>query len=270
MGRSDFRTRTGPLQGNNMPPKKINGIILRKYLLRETSYILVIFTREFGKIKGVIKGVRKPYPQFAGDFEIFNLVELLYYEKKKNPLGLITQCTCLDPFTPVRKDIERLTYANYYIELIETVCVENSPEPELFALLLGGLEMLASGASAKRVTRIFEIKLLSFLGISPQLGECVKCGKKDLSDSGFDIVAGGILCRECVAGNRGLLKLSKGTQNFIRKIQDSEMKRTCMIKVSREVGSEVETLLKRFMRFYIGRPLRSIAFLEKMEKQKVF
>ena len=38
---------------------KAEGVILRKYLLRETSYILKIFTREYGKIKGVIKGVKK-------------------------------------------------------------------------------------------------------------------------------------------------------------------------------------------------------------------
>jgi DNA repair protein RecO (recombination protein O) len=252
-----------------MSPRKTEGIILKKYLLRETSYILVVFTRELGKIKGVIKGIRKPYPQFAGDFEIFTRVELLFYEGKKRPLGLITRCEALDTFMPVRKDIERLTYANYYIELIEIVTADNDPDTELFDLLCDGLKMLASGASAKRVTRIFEIKLLSFLGISPQIGECVKCGKKDLPDNKFDIKSGGMICNECALDKGGLFNISKGTQNFIKKIQQSDIKKTCMVKVSREVGAEVEILLKGFMRYYIGRPIKSLRFLTLMEKSGI-
>lgn len=252
-----------------MPAEKAQGIILRKYLLRETSFILVVFTKEFGKIKGVVKGIRKPYPQFAGDIEIFTLVELLFYHRKKKPLGLISQCEGLDSFIPIRKDIERLTYANYYIELVEIVCGDLDPNPQLFDLLLDGLKMLSSGASAKRVTRIFEIKLLTFLGISPQLSECVKCGRNDKLDHKFDIKNGGIVCYDCSRNSSGLLSISKGTQNFIRKIQQSDIEKTCMVKVSREVGIEVEKLLKRFMQYYIGRPIKSLNFLKTMEEQGV-
>ena len=98
-----------------MAVQNAEGVILRKYLLRETSYILVIFTKEFGKIKGVIKGVRNPYPQFAGNFEIFTQCEVLFYRKKKKLIDLITQCETLDYFLTVRKDVESLTYANYFI-----------------------------------------------------------------------------------------------------------------------------------------------------------
>ncbi|MBU1894387.1 MAG: recombination protein O N-terminal domain-containing protein, partial [Candidatus Omnitrophica bacterium] len=62
-----------------MAVQKAEGIILKKYFLRETSYIIVAFTKEFGKIKGVIKGIRAPYPQFAGNFEIFTQCRLLFY-----------------------------------------------------------------------------------------------------------------------------------------------------------------------------------------------
>ena len=252
-----------------MPAEKANGIILRKYLLRETSFILVVFTKEFGKIKGVLKGIRKPYPQFAGDLEIFTYVELLFYQGKKKPLGLISQCEGLDSFISIRKDIERLTYANYYIELVEIVCGDLDPNPKLFDLLLDGLKMLSSGASAKRVTRIFEIKLLTFLGISPQLTECVKCGTRDNLGHKFDIKSGGIVCSNCSRNISGLFGISKGTQNFIGKIQQSNIEKTYMVKVSSEVGIEVEKLLKRFIQYYIGRPIKSLKFLKTMEKHHV-
>lgn len=249
-----------------MPAQRAEGVILRKYLLRETSYILVVFTKEFGKIKGVIKGVRSPYPQFAGDFEIFTRCELLFYRKQKSPMDLITQCEAIDPYVPVRKDIERLTYANYFIELISVVTNDYDPNEELYSLLVQSLKMLGTGSSAKRLSRIFEIKLLGILGLSPQLDECVECGSALENGAGFSPSSGGALCGGCVARGKGSLKLSMGTLKFLRKIQQSDLEKTAHIKVSREVGRETELILKRFLAYHLGRPMKSLKFLEKMEK----
>jgi DNA repair protein RecO (recombination protein O) len=251
-----------------MPPQKARGIILRKYELRETSYILVVYTREYGKLHGVIKGVRKPYPQFAGDFEIFTLVDLLYYPSRKKNLDLITRCDALDFFLPARKEIERLTYANYYIELIEIVTVDNDPDPALFDLIENALRLLASGASAKRITRIFEIKLLTAIGLGPELENCTRCGSAEKELLYFE-VPGGAVCRECAPSGKNTVKVSKGSLNFLLKVQKSDISKAALVKVSREVGRQVEVLLRRLIGYQIQRPVRSLAFLESIEKQKV-
>jgi len=252
-----------------MPPLKAQGVILRKYLLRETSYILVVFTREFGKIKGVIKGIRKPYPQFAGSFEIFTLVDILFYKGKKRPIELITQCEAVDSFLNIRKDIQRLTYANYYIELIEMVCGDSAPERGLFDLLVSVLGFLVSGRGAKQVTRIFEIKFLSLLGLKPQTACCVCCGKEEKENIFFDIKNGGVVCGDCGRKKTGSFRVSSQTRDFIRKVQESEMPEICGIEVNLEVESEVDKLLRGFMAYYIGRPIKSLGFLAALEKQGI-
>jgi DNA repair protein RecO (recombination protein O) len=242
------------------------GIILRKYYLRETSYILVVFTKEFGKIRGVMKGVRNPYPQFGGNFEIFTRCQLLFYRKKEKPMDLITQCEALDFFLPVRKNIERLTYANYFIELVNIVTKDYDTNEELYQVLLGSLRMLATEASAKRVGRIFELKLLGALGLSPRLDECVGCGAPVEEKGCFSVKSGGILCPGCRKKDEASLRLSLGTVNFMRKIQLSDMAKTARIKVSKEVGRETEKVLKRFLQYHINRPIRSLLFLEQLQK----
>ncbi|MFC1479836.1 DNA repair protein RecO [Candidatus Omnitrophota bacterium] len=249
-----------------MPALNAEGIILRKYCLRETSYILVVFTKEFGKIRGVIKGVRAPYPQFAGNFEIFTQCQLLFYRKKKTSMDLITQCEMLDYFLPARKDIERLTYANYFIELVNIVTTDYNANDELYQTLLKSLRMLEGTSSAKRVGRIFELKLLGAMGLSPQMHECVECGS-DIGQRGrFSVLGGGMLCERCVHRDKEALRVSLGTVNFMRKIQTSELEKTSRIKVSKKVGKETEETLKRFLRYYINRPIRSLGFLEQLEK----
>jgi len=249
-----------------MAAQEAEGIILRKYYLRETSYILVILTKEFGKIKGVIKGVRNPYPQFAGNFEIFTQCRLLFYRKKKKPLDLITQCEAISFFLPVRKDIEKLTYANYFIELVDIVTSDYGADEGLYQALVEGLCMLETGASAKRVARIFELKLLDALGLSPALEKCVLCGIVISETSFFSVSNGGLLCGKCRLSDRESLAISLGTAKFMRKIQLSEAARTFNLKVVKEVGRETEEVLRRFLQYHITRPVKSLGFLRQLEK----
>jgi DNA repair protein RecO (recombination protein O) len=239
-----------------------DGIILRKYYLRETSYILVLYTREFGKIRGVIKGVRKPFPQFAGNFETLSLCRIIFYRKKKSALDLITQCEAVDYFSRVRTDMEKLVYAVYFTEMVDAVTAEHDPDPAIFDILKGSLGMLGRALGAKRVRRIFEIKLLGALGFSPQVDECVKCSAPVDEKSFFSARSGGIMCAKCHGEKEGNISVSLGTIKFMRKIQSSDIEKTEHIKLSREVGEETERMLDGFVKFQIGRPIRSLKFLE--------
>ena len=123
----------------------------------ETSYILVVFTREFGKIRGVLKGARNPYPQFAGNFEIFTHCDLVFYKKKNKGMDLVTRCEAVDFFLNVRKDIERLAYAYYFTELVDVVTTEGQKSEELYYVLLEGLSLFGTNARPWRVRRLFAL-----------------------------------------------------------------------------------------------------------------
>ncbi|MDD5633978.1 MAG: DNA repair protein RecO [Candidatus Omnitrophica bacterium] len=253
-----------------MPAQSLEGIILRKYYLRETSFILVIFTKEFGKIKGVIKGVRDPYPQFAGNFEPFTRCRFLFYKKKKQQMDLITHCETLDYFSSVKKDIERLTYANYFIELVDIAAADNDENIQLFNVLLDCLKLLGGTSSPRRISRIFELKFLRAIGLDPELDSCVSCGSAIDKGCKFSFKEGGALCPKCLGEDKKpYMDVSLGTVNFLRRIQKSELNRTEHVKVSREVGKEIEKLLRDFLEYHIARSVKSLKFLDRLERDGI-
>ncbi len=245
-----------------MPSKITEGIVLRKYELRETSYILVVYTPDHGKIRGVIKGVRKPYPQFAGNFEVFTRCELVFYERKRASLDLITHCECLDFYLDARKDIERLTYANYIIELIDIVAGDADPHPKLYELLEGVLRLLASGVSPETLCRVFELKLLDAIGLAPEFVDCVNCGSEEKRTIRFSINDGGVVCQKCRHKVIRAMKVSKGTVNFMKKIQSLPLDSIHRIKLSGEVAKQSDEVLSRFISYHIGRIPKSKRFLD--------
>ena len=68
-----------------MPIQKSEAIVLRRQPLRETSLILTFYTKDLGKIKGILRGVRGTRGQYGGgSFEILSHDELIFYDRKNS------------------------------------------------------------------------------------------------------------------------------------------------------------------------------------------
>ncbi|MFH1878884.1 MAG: DNA repair protein RecO [Candidatus Omnitrophota bacterium] len=245
------------------------GILLRKYFLRETSYLITFFTKDYGKIKGVIKGVRNPYPQFAGNFEIFTRCHILFYKKKKSHLDLITQCDMLDFFLPVRKEIRRLAYASYFIELTDIATTDYDINCQLYDTLVECLRMLGVDPEIKNICRIFEIKLLQSAGLSPELDMCSVCGSPPYDSKIFSVSSGGLVCGKCRRNTALCTEISSGALNFMRQIKKSELAKAVRFKASREVGAEIEEVLIKFLRYHINIPIKTLDFLGHLRKSGI-
>ena len=66
---------------------KTEGFVLKTMLFKESSLIASIFTKKFGKIKVLAKGVRRPKSKLCGALELFNLDEIIFYKRER--LGII-------------------------------------------------------------------------------------------------------------------------------------------------------------------------------------
>lgn len=244
---------------------KTDAILLKKRELRETSFLLDFYTRESGKIRGVIKGVRSPAPQFGANYEVFTLDRIVFYEKKNKDIFIISQCELVDFFPGLRNDLERLGYAFYYAELIDSAVEPGQKNTEIFDVLVETLKALSGPASAKRVTRVFEIRLLKALGIMPSLKVCINCGKSAfvLEGARFSL-KGGILCGGCFKADPHARPILAGTINFIEHVAGSSLENLSRFKVSSAVGREVENILREFIDYHLGKPFKTVKFMQEV------
>lgn len=250
-----------------MPIQKTEGILLRRQDLRETSIILTFYTRDFGKIKGIVRGVRGPRSEFGGGaFEVCALDDIVFYDRKGGDIFTISQCDLSNYFNPIRSSLEKLSYANYMAELLDSVTSLGDKSIEVFELFRMSLTLLSGDSSTKRAVRIFEIKLLSLLGLMPNLEECAGCGSKVEINPRFSLRHGGLLCKACLDTDRMAVSILPGTVKFMEHIRSSTFDRAAMVKVSSEVGRELETILRRFLDYHIERRLKTVQFIKEIEQ----
>ena len=247
-----------------MAIQKTSGFILRRRELRETSLLLIIYTKDFGKIRTVVKGVRSPENLFRSSYELFALDDVVFYEGKKKDFYTLSQCELVDFFPKIRKDLERLLYALYFIEVLDYASNFDEANKDLYELLENSLRFLSTKASAKRVARIFEVKLLNILGLMPAVKTCAGCGANIGKDTArFSFSLGGVLCKGCFPKDRKASIVTAGTINFISRILELPYEKIAHIKVSGTVGRELERVLKNFLRYHLDTEPKALKFIEK-------
>src|SRR5437588_6301396 len=90
-------------------------VVLRRTSFGETDRILVLFSREKGKLSAIAKGARRSLSRLGGGTEPFtqSSVQLAVGQN----LDVLTQCRVERSFPALRRDLEKMGYASYLIEM---------------------------------------------------------------------------------------------------------------------------------------------------------
>ncbi|MCM8781807.1 MAG: DNA repair protein RecO [Candidatus Omnitrophica bacterium] len=244
--------------------QKTEAILLRKQDLRETSLFLSFYTKSSGKIYGVMKGIRGQKGQYSTAPQLFSLNEIVFYERKNKDVFTISQCELRKFFAEIRESLEKTSHAMYFVELVNFIAPIGEKNERLYDLLEKSLGFLCGQASAKRIARIFEIKLLDILGLMPHLQNCIVCGSFADNKIRFSLKNGGVICGECAIKEKEGVPISSGTINFIEHINRSSWDMVLRIKVSQDVGHQLENLLRSFIAFHLQLKPKTLEFMKKV------
>ena len=232
------------------------GVVLRTYKLRESDRIIVIHTRDNGKIRAVAKGVRKTRSKFGARLEPMSHVNLQLYRGRE--LDIVTQAESVEPLAPLLSTLDRASQGLAVLEAVDQLSLEREPNPELYRMVVGVLRTIAARPSPVNVSA-FYWKLLAHEGIRPQLDTCVRCeqSEADAALVAFDLNEGGVLCRTCRSGQ----SISPGALALVRDILGGRLAQALPEEES-PITHEVATLATRALEFHIERRLKAVAMFE--------
>ena len=230
------------------------GVVLRTYRLGEADRIVVFMTEGRGKVRAVVKGVRKTKSRFGSRLEPLSHVSLILYEGRN--LDTVTQAEVLDHFRPVREDLERFSKAQSLLEAVDSVAQEAQANPRLYRMLVGALRSLAAADSPLLVGAFFW-KLLSLEGYQPVLDVCVSCGADEAGLSGFDADAGGALCGDC-RRRPGVVPITRPALELMRRVLGGGLA-DALREPAGPASREVATLATAAFEHHVERRLRSMA-----------
>ena len=252
---------------------KTEAVVLNSYDYGESDAILALYTRDYGKVKGIAKGGRRSKRRFVGTLDHGTFIRLDFFANGRSELVRLENSSLVDAFPSIKNDLHTLAHASFFLELVNETTKEGQVSRKVFSLLTGSLSLLARGGEAATLTRCFEIKLLELLGFMPHIEGCVSClkGVQKLGSLTifFSPSRGGLVCRECAASSGygaggGFVPLSMGTARFLSNAASFDINKLTRLNPGSVILDESERALQAFIGYLTGREFNSQRFLRSL------
>ena len=243
---------------------KTEAIILRRMDFRETSLIVDFYTRDFGKLSGILKGIRLEPNKFASTVELSSHNDVIFYRKINTSLHLVSACDLKDKFFGLRSSIVKAGISSFMMELISAVMQPEDRNEEVFDLALNSLKELEKTNSPEKIATIFKIKMLALSGFKPHFDSCVSCSERILGQSKFSLSLGGLLCPKCYFKDLSARSIFRGTIASILYIERNDFKTNLNLGLNPQIKKELEIILNAFFNFHLDRELKSQKTMNKM------
>jgi len=247
-----------------MSSEKALAIVLRSIEFSETSAVVTLFTREFGKVRALAKGARRPKGPFESALDLLGLCRIVFLRKSSDALDLLTEAKLERRFRPAGGDLSNL-YAAYYIaELLGELTDDYDPHPDLFDAADATLAALRYGRDAAvRVLR-FELTALRVLGHLPALENCADCGTPvELAGRvPFSQIAGGVLCSACRAGKKQVVSVNAGVLRALRLLASGDEEASSRLEMDRRTYGELRAVMNHYFAGLLGREPRMHRYLK--------
>lgn len=241
---------------------KTEAIVLRTFDFRNTSLIAHLFSKEYGKIHGLLKGIRKEPKKFGSTLEPFSANEIVYYQKRNSELHIVSQCDLKDNFDNIRRDLKSIAFASYITELIERLTHLEDKNEAVYQLASLALKQMNLGFDAEKILRIFIIKFLKLIGFRPRLDGCIVCDKNICESGYFNVKRGGLLCLNCYNSDTDSIAVLKGTIVSILHIERNNWQDALRLELDPGIKNELTDILNNFMEFHLQIKPKSKDFLK--------
>jgi DNA repair protein RecO (recombination protein O) len=182
-----------------MPPITSDALVLRTYKLGETSKVVVLLTRERGKLRAVAKGARGPRSRYQSALEPLSEVRVGLHGRQGAELFRLGQCELLrSAFRAGGQGLETALSLSYFAELLDAFAQEGEAEDAVYRLAVAVIAAAEAGGDVGALTRYLEAWLLKLHGIYPPLDRCAGCGGA-LPTGGlvYHAPAHGFVCTAC-------------------------------------------------------------------------
>ncbi len=207
-----------------------DALVLRTMKYGNTSRIVTLLTRDFGKVSVIAKGARGARAKFGAALEPLNICHVVFYKKDTRDLHTLSQADLVTAADGLTCDAERILLGFAVLEYVAASVHGDEECERVYDIAVRALAEIAaaggffveqdtsppdSDARATTSWRTGEAALAAFLAeLAAVLGfeiladACIVCGMPldDVLFTGrlaFDSEHGGIACARCAALSRG-------------------------------------------------------------------
>jgi len=242
---------------------RAEAIVLKTNDFAEADRILVLFTRHFGKVRVVAKGIRRATSRMAGHAE--PLTHATYQLARGRELDVLTGAEARAIYPDMRDDLALIAAGWYVAELVDRFTADRVPSAPLFDLLETALRGLDAGLPAPVVCRWFDMHLLDRSGFRPELAVCAHCRSRLAEETNaWEPAVGGAMCPSCAKKVSYVAPLTVRALKSLRYLLVSDLPDAARLNLDQALTHELDRHLRTFLRYVLDRDISSTRLMDEL------
>jgi DNA repair protein RecO (recombination protein O) len=226
-------------------------VVLRTYKSGEADRVVVLWTRQHGKLRVLAKGARKTSSRLGATLETLAYVTVDLV-KTRGEFYIARHVQHKERLATLRSSYARISAGYAVVEAVDAIPSDGVPDEAIFDLLVRVLVTLDDESfDPTLVPSSFYFRLLALDGSEPVVDVCVNCGRPGPLVA-FDAQIGGTLCGECRQG----VALSNDALVLIRRVVGGDLAN--VLRETNPPGAgEVTAIAQEAIEVHFGRRLRA-------------
>lgn len=243
-----------------------DAIVLQSMKYGDTSKIVTLYTRRYGKQKVIAKGVRSAKSHAGASLEPMTISSVVFYKKENRELSLLSKSEIAVPLKNIASVEEKMIAGLALIELLSVSMHDEHEDEPMFDLSVLALREI--DGAPKNPLNVFIGFVLEFIGrhgYSLSLERCAKCGTPTDEGHGslrFQLSEGTVICPDC-AESFALsgMPLSRGALKSLLFLKNASLEQTTALTLNVALRDEVLGVLFAYMKYHIAgmRTLRTLS-----------
>ncbi len=246
-------------------------ILLRGVDYGESDRIVHLLTEGGGRLTAIAKAARRSHRRFPGTLDVFNRLRIDGRSRPRAEMAFLERARLVDAHLGLRTRSGRYAMASFLVEMLDRLAPEGIVGPEarrLFDFASESLGLLARTDPTPTLRILLELRGLDALGLRPELGRCVRCGRvagHDIASDHrvhFHVADGGIVCTACSLSLDGLIPIELGALRALDAGLEAEFDALVDVVLDPRLLAQAARVVFRFQRYHVGVELRSERFLD--------
>ncbi len=247
---------------------QVEGLVIRDATVGERDRVVVLFSRDEGKLTFVARGARRPGSSLGPSVQM--LTRGRFQCVRRRGLDLLTQAVSIESYGKLKAELWSMSCGLYLAELVDSSTVEAAPNRTLYDLLVGVLDAINHHGCSDALLRYFELRLLQCVGFCPSVQRCVGCGGRLRPEvNALSATLGGAMCPDCSSSCTDAIPLSVDALKVLRFCLANDLETSCRAKLSASLAAEVEEHLHRFLVGVLQKELKSRAWLFRLRTESL-
>lgn len=169
-------------------------VVLRTWPVHEADLIVSLFTRDYGRLRGVAKSALKSRKRFGGALEPMTLARAWFAERPRQELMRLDQLEIIRSPLSTPVDAVRMTVLSLYAEVLDEALPERDPQETVFRLLVSVLDVTTVEQPWMPLT-YFLLWMTRLMGLLPEMTRCTVCGEAlHAEEISFSLYGDGLFC----------------------------------------------------------------------------